>query len=327
MKNNGNNASTYGSAAATRFNPQKIIQLILCEIKRNKQLYFLVSVPFIYILVFKYYPMLGVQIAFRNYTHTGGIWGSQWVGLKNFIRFFKYPKCWNIIANTLCISLYSMAISIPFPIVLAICLDYCRKNTLRKTVQMISYLPHFLSVVIIVGIMNLILDNRIGIVNNIISVLFGRKVNFLGKSEYFRSLFVWSGVWQNVGWNSILYVAALSGVDPQIHQAAIIDGASKFRRVWHIDLPGIRPTIIVLLIMNLGHIISVGFDKTFLMQNPTNLKVSEVLSTYEYKTGMGGISPNYSYASAIGFMTSVVNFILIIVSNKISNKITNEGLW
>lgn len=310
-----------GTGAVKKKNP------ILDEIKRNRQLYFMVAIPVIYILVFKYYPMIGAQIAFRNYLPAKGVWGSDWVGMKNFARFFTNPQCWTYVKNTLLLSIYNLMLSIPFPVILAVCLNYCRSRFFGKTVQMVVYLPHFLSVVIVVSIMNLILDNRIGVVNNLIMTLTGSKINFLGDAKFFRALFVGSSIWQNTGWNSILYIAALSGVDPQVHEAAIIDGANKFRRIWHVDLTAIRPTIIIMTIMNLGHVISVGFDKTFLMQNSVNLKVSEVLSTYEYKSGLGGLMPNYSYASAIGLVVSVVNFTMIIVSNKIANKLSGSGLW
>lgn len=297
------------------------------ELKQNWQLYVMLLVPFIYVLVFKYFPMIGAQIAFRDYLPVTGIWKSEWVGMKHFIRFFNNPQWWNIIKNTLAISIYSLVLSIPFPIILAIAFDYTRNQFYRKTVQMVTFLPHFLSTVIVVSMMNLIFDNRIGVVNNIIEFIIGHKINFLGDANFFRSMYVWSGIWQNVGWNSILYISALAGVDTQIHEAAIIDGANKLRRIWHIDLTSIRPTIAVMTIMNLGTVLSVGFDKTYMMQNPINLHYSEVLSTYEYKMGTAGLIPNYSYGAAIGLMVSVVNFILIVLSNKVSNKLSGSGLW
>lgn len=309
------------------FNQSKKKESWLEEIKRNRQLYVMILLPVIYILVFKYYPMFGAQISFRDYLPVKGIWGSEWVGISHYKRFFDNPQCWEIIKNTLAISLYTLFLCIPFPILLAIGLEYTKSKFFKKTVQMTVFLPHFLSVVIIVSLLNLIFDNRTGVVNNLLELLFGTKVNFLGEAKYFRSLYVWSSIWKETGWSSILYISALAGVDPQIHEAAIIDGASKPRRIWHIDLPSIRPTIAVMTIMNLGSVFTVGFDKTYLMQNPINLEFSEVLSTYEYKTGVGGLIPNYSYASAIGLMISAVNFILIILSNKISNKLSGDGLW
>ena len=297
------------------------------EIKQNWQLYVMLAIPLTYMLVFKYFPMVGAQIAFRNYQPVSGIWKSDWVGMKHFIRFFNNPQCWRIIKNTLAISIYSLVFSIPFPIILAIAFDYTRNRFYRKTVQMLTFLPHFLSTVIIVSMLNLIFDNRIGIMNNAIEFVIGHKVNLLGNAKYFRSLYVWSGIWQGVGWSSILYISALAGVDTQIHEAAIIDGASKIRRIWHIDLTSILPTIAVMTIMNLGSVLSVGFDKAYMMQNPVNLQYSEILSTYEYKTGTAGLVPNYSYGAAIGLMMSVVNFTLIVLSNRISNKLSGSGLW
>lgn len=297
------------------------------EIKTNWQLHLMMAIPFLYIVVFKYFPMVGAQIAFRDYLPVSGIWSSKWVGMEHFVRFFNNPQWLNIIKNTLAISLYTLILTIPFPIILAISFDYTRSQIYRKVVQMVTFLPHFLSTVIVVSLINLIFDNRVGIVTHILESIFGRDVNILGEAENFRSLYVWSGIWQNVGWNSILYISALSGVDTQIHEAAIIDGANKLRRIWHIDLTSIRPTIAVMTIMNMGSVLSVGFDKTYMMQNPINLRYSEVLSTYEYKMGTGGIIPNYSYGAAIGLMVAIVNFVLIVLSNKISNKLSGSGLW
>lgn len=299
----------------------------LTEIKTNWQLYVMCLIPFIYIVVFKYFPMVGAQIAFRQYVPSQGIWGSEWVGFKHFIRFFNDQQWFKIVKNTVAISFYSLVLTIPFPIILAISLDYAKNKLFRKTVQMVTFLPHFLSTVIIVGLMNLIFDNRVGVVTHILESIVGTDVNILGDARNFRSLYVWSGIWQNVGWNSILYISALASVDTQIHEAAIIDGANKLRRIWHIDLPTIKPTVAVMVIMNMGTILSVGFDKTYMMQNAINLEYSEVLSTFEYKRGTGGIIPNYSYGSAIGLMVAVINFMTIAISNKISNKLSGSGLW
>lgn len=297
------------------------------EFQANWQLYVLLIVPVTYVLIFMYIPMFGAQIAFRDYLPATGIWESEWVGLRHFKRFFNNPQCWAIIKNTFAISLYTQLLNIPLPIILAISFDYARGKYFKKTVQTVTFLPHFLSTVIVVSMMNLIFDNRVGVVNNIIEFLFGTKVNFLGNPKFFRSMFVWSGIWQNLGWSSILYISALSGVDTQIHEAAIIDGANKLRRIWHIDLTAIRPTIAIMVIRSTGALLSVGFDKAFLMQNPLNLQYSEVLSTYEYKMGAAGMVPNYSYASAIGLMLSVVALVMTVTTNKISNKLAGIGLW
>ena len=297
------------------------------EIRQNWQLYLMILIPLIYLIVFKYYPMVGVQIAFRKYVPVDGIWGSEWVGLRHFKRFFSNPQWITFVKNTVAISTYTLLLSIPFPIMLAVAFDYSRSRFFKKSVQMITFLPHFLSTVIIVSLINLIFDNRTGIVNNLLEMITGSKVNILGDAKYYRSLYVWSGIWQNTGWSSILYISALAAVDTQVHEAAIIDGANKLRRIWHIDLTTIRPTIAIMIVMKLGSVLSVGFDKSYMMQNAINLEYSEVLSTYEYKIGTGGMIPNYSYSTAIGLMVSVINMCLVIASNKASNKLSGSGLW
>lgn len=297
------------------------------DIKKNWQLYVMILLPLIYILVFKYYPMYGARIAFCDYIPQKGVAGSEWVGLKHFINFINSPQFFVLIKNTLTLSLYSLLLSIPFPILLALSLHYLINQRFKKVVQMSTYLPHFLSTVIIVSMLHLIFNTQSGVVNNILNAITGEKINFMSLSKYFRHMYVWSGVWQDVGWNSILYISALAGVDPQLHEAAIIDGAGKWRRIWHIDIASIMPTISIMIIMSMGSIISVGFDKSFLMQNPTNLDVSEILSTYEYKIGIGGGMPNYSYPAAIALMTSIVTFILICVTNKISKSLSETSLW
>lgn len=299
----------------------------LTDLKSNWQLYVMVLLPLIWIIMFRYMPMYGMQIAFKNYLPTQGIIGSEWVGFKHFVRFLKSSQFLMITKNTLAISVYSIVLTVTLPIVLAIGLNYIRHNRFKKTVQMMSYLPHFISVVIIVSMLNLMFNTQSGIINNLIFLLTGEKINILGLSKYFRHLFVWSGVWQSNGWNSVLYIAALAGVDPQLHEAAKIDGANKWKRICHVDLPSIMPTIAIMTIMSIGSILSVSFDKVFLMQNTTNLKISEVFSTYEYKTGVGGGVANYSYSSAIGLMASSVTFVLIVAANKISKKLSDTGLW
>lgn len=297
------------------------------DIKVNWQLYLMFLLPLIYLLVFKYYPMYGAQIAFRDYVPAKGIWGSEWVGLKHFARFVNSPQFLNVTKNTLALSTYYLVLNTLLPIILAIGLTYIRHERFKKLVQMSTYLPNFLSTVIVVGMLSLIFNTQSGVVNSAMQALFGKKINFLGLSKYFRHMYVWSGVWQYTGWNSIIYIAALAGVDPQLHDAAVVDGADKWKRVYHVDIPSIVPTIAITLIMNMGSVLSVGFDKTFLMQNAGNLKYSEVLSTYEYKVGVGGGVANYSYSTAISLMSTVVTFILICVTNKISKAVSETGLW
>lgn len=300
---------------------------VFSDLRGNYQLYLMILVPFIYIFVFKYLPMYGAQIAFRNYRVNDGILNSEWVGLKHFIRFFSTPHCRQIIKNTFVLALYSQLVSVPIPILLAIGINYCRSGKLKKSVQMISYLPHFLSTVIIVSLISMVFSYQSGLVSNISEILTGNRIDILNKPANFKHLYVWSDVWQNTGWSSILYVSALAGVDPALHEAAMIDGASKWKRIYHIDLPCILPTVAIMLIMSMGKLLAVGFDKTFMMQNPTNLGVSEVLSTFEYKRGIAASIPDYSYPAAIGLTTSLVTFILVMVSNKLSQKLSGYGLW
>ena len=300
---------------------------VFSDLRENYQLYLMILIPFIYIFVFKYIPMYGAQIAFRNYRAADGILGSEWVGLKHFIRFFTTPRCWQIIKNTFVLALYGQLVGMPIPILLAIGINYCRSNKLKKSVQMISYLPHFLSTVIIVSLISMMFNYQSGLVSNLSELFTGHRVDILNKPANFRHLYIWSDVWQGAGWSSILYVSALAGVDPALHEAAMIDGASKWKRVYHIDLPCILPTVAIMLIMSMGRLLTIGFDKTFMMQNPTNLGVSEVLSTFEYKRGIAASLPDYSYPAAIGLATSVVTFILVMVSNKLSNKLSGYGLW
>lgn len=297
------------------------------DIKSNWQLHVMMIIPVIYIFVFKYMPMYGARIAFVDYVPKMGIMGSEYVGFSHFKRFLTSPIFFTVVKNTLALSLYGLLLNIPFPIILALSFNYLKSKKFKQTVQMATYIPHFLSTVIIVSLLHLIFNTQSGVVNNIINFVTGEKINFMGLSKYFRSMFVWSGIWQGAGWSSILYISALAGVDPQLHEAAIIDGANKIKRVWHIDIPSILPTVSIMTIMNMGSILAVGFDKTYLMQNPTNLEISEVLSTYEYKVGIGGGIPSYSYPAAIGLLSSVVTFILVCVTNKVSKIVSDTGLW
>ena len=291
------------------------------------QLYLIFLVPLIYILVFKYGPMYGVQIAFKNYTAVKGIWGSPWVGFKYFRRFFESYEFSRVLWNTLSLSVYQLIVGFPIPIILAISLNYTENKGFKSVVQMVTYAPHFISTVVMVGMLLQFLSLRTGLVNRVIGLFGGADINFMGEPGYFKSIYVWSGVWQGMGYSSIIYLSALSGIDPCLHEAAIVDGASKVKRIWHIDLPGILPTIVVLFIMRMGDVLSVGFEKAFLMQNPLNERTSEIVSTYVYKIGLAASIPNYSYATAIGLFISLINFVLIVTVNKIARKISGSALW
>lgn len=300
---------------------------LFSDFRENYELYLMILIPLIYVIVFKYFPMYGAQIAFKDYRVTSGINGSEWVGLKHFERLFSAPQFWTVLKNTFVIAFYFQLVSIPLPIIFAIGINYCRSSKLKKTVQMITYLPHFLSVVIIVSLMNLLFNSYSGVMTNIIEAIFKIRPNILGDAKYFRHMFVWSGIWQGLGWSSILYVSALAGVDPSLHEAAMIDGANKLKRIWHIDIPHLVPTISIMIITSVGSLLTVSFDKTFLMQNPVNFNVSEVLSTYEYKRGLAASIPDYSFPSAIGLASSAFTFVLTLLTNRISNKLSGSGLW
>ncbi len=291
------------------------------------QLCLLMLIPFIYIIVFKYVPMYGATIAFKKFMPLKGIMGSPWIGFENFQRLFESPSFLGLLKNTIILSLYGLFAGFPFPIILALCLNYMGRERFKKVVQMTTYIPHFISVVVTVGLLFQILSLRTGVVNNVIELLGGERTNFIADPGFFRHLYVWSGIWQNAGWGSIIYIAALSSIDPQLHEAAIMDGASKVRRIWHIDLPGILPTVVIMLILNAGGILTTGFEKVLLMQNPLNSVTSEVIDTYVYKVGIAAQLPNYSFASAVGLFQSVVTFSLTVFVNFISKKVSENSLW
>jgi ABC-type polysaccharide transport system, permease component len=303
------------------------MQQTLKKLKNSRQLYIFLIIPVAYIILFNYWPMYGAQIAFKKYTYLGGIWNSPWIGFDNFTKFFSSYYFWRLIKNTVGLNFYNLIVGFPFPILLALCLNYVRSNFYKKTVQMVTYAPHFISTVVIVGLIMQFLDPRIGIVNNAITFFGGTSVNFIGEAGYFQSIYVWSGIWQNCGYSSIVYIAALAGIPTELHEAAIIDGANKLRRIWHIDLPGIMSTAVILLILNFGYIMNVGFEKVYLMQNPLNLSTSEVINTYVYRTGMLGGAANFSYSTAIGLFQSFIGFFMLIIVNSISKRLGETSLW
>ena len=278
-------------------------------------------------VVFSYVPMFGLQIAFKHYTFKGGIWGSDWVGLKNFIKFFGDRNFSTTLINTLRVSLYSLVVSTFIPIFLALALNCLNHNGIKKTVQTLTYIPHFISVVVLIGMMTQMFNPIVGIYGNIVQAITGeRAVDIFGIPKAFPHLYVWSGVWQNAGFNSIIYIAALAGSDQDLHEAAQIDGATRLQRVRYIDIPTIIPTAIILLILHAGKVMTVGFEKVFLLQNSLNVTYSEVISTYVYKQAFGSGS-NFSYSTAIGMFNSVVNLILITLVNKVSQKVSDSSLW
>lgn len=297
------------------------------RIRRRWGLYLLLLIPVVYVFIFNYVPMYGVTIAFKRYRIKSGIMGSPWVGFYQFERLFSNVKFTQILGNTLRISLYSLLAGFPVPILLAIGLTHLNSNRYRRTVQLVTYAPHFLSTVVIVGLINQLFSMHSGIVNRLLETMGMAKVNYLGTADYFRHMYVWSGVWQDAGYSAIIFISALAGVDPQLHEAAAIDGANMWKRIWHIDLPGILPTITIMLILRMGSLMSVGFEKIFLMQNSTNLAVSEVIETYVYKQGITASKPDFSYATAVGLFQNVISFVLVMSANFISRRVSDFGLW
>lgn len=290
------------------------------------QLYVMIAPPVIMLLIFSYAPMYGVILAFKDYKVSLGIWNSPWAGdhgLRNFIRFFNNYNFKECLRNTIVLSVYSMLVSMPCSIILALSLNYAKNVVFKKTVQMVSYCPYFISTIVFVGIINMIFDNRTGVVG---SFLFNKfNMNVLGNADLFSSLYVWSGVWQGIGFGAIIYMAALAGVDQEQHEAAIIDGATLLQRIWYVDVPAIIPTAVIMLILNMGGTLNIGYEKILAMQNQNNVAMSEVISTYSYKVSLVSSFPDFSYSTAIGLFQSLVGLVLIIITNKIANKLSGTG--
>ena len=301
-------------------NKQKIKQA-----KANWVLYLMILPAFAYVIIFHYIPMYGVQMAFRDFTLRDGMFGSAWVGLKHFRIFFSSPRSGPIIENTIKISLYGLVAGFPIPIIFALFLNQVRMLRFKKLVQTVTYMPNFISVVVITGMISAFFSPNSGFINTIVEAVTGDRVFFTGTPRYFIHLFVWSGIWQGFGWSSIIYVAALSNVDMELHEAAMIDGASRLQRILHIDIPSIMPTMVILLVLSAGGIMSVGFEKVYLMQNDLILTVSEVLSTYTYKQGL--LQRQYSLSAAIGLFNNVVNFLMLVIVNFVAKKVNETSLW
>ena len=293
--------------------------------KSNWALYFFLLPTVVYFIIFNYIPMYGIQIAFKNFSASDGIWGSPWVGTYWIEQFISSPMFWNYFLNTLILNLYSLLAGFPAPIILALIINYIASPRFKRVAQTITYMPHFISVVVLVGMMSSFLSPSSGFVNTFLSMFGIEPIYFMGKSELFRHLYVWSGIWQNAGWDSIIYIAALTSVSPDLHEAAIIDGASKLQRIWNIDLPSILPITITLLILNCGGILGVGFEKAYLMQNYLNLNVSEVISTYTYKIGLQ--LSEFSYSTAIGLFNTLINFIVLVIVNTVARRTSEISLW
>ncbi len=308
---------------------QTSFQKFCVRCRKNWQLHLLMLLPLVYILVFYYVPMYGLQIAFRDFRPRAGIWGSEWVGLEHFIEFFQAHNFTQLLVNTLAISLYNIFVGFPIPIILALMLHVSERKVLKKVTQNVAYMPHFISTVVLVGIVNQILNPVSGVFGTFYHMFGGIGVapDIRASAAAFRHLYVWSGVWQQMGWSTIIYVAALAGVSHELHEAAELDGASRWKRVLNVDLPAILPTISIMLILRFGSVMSVGYEKVYLMQNDLNLSTSEVISTYVYKIGLGKM--RMSYGTAIDLFNSVVNTTMLLFVNWIVRKLTHgeQGMF
>lgn len=295
------------------------------KIIQNWQLYIFILPALLYFIIFHYVPMYGIQIAFKDYVPSLGFLGSEWVGLKHFERFFDSYYFWDLLKNTLGISIYELVVGFPLPILLALLLNEAKDGIYKRTVQTVTYAPHFISVVVISGMIIAFLSPTTGIINHIIQFFGLEPIAFMSDPAWFKTVYVLSGVWQSTGWGTIIYLAALSGVDPQQHEAAIVDGASRFQRIMYINIPTLVPTMIILLIMNLGNIMALGFEKILLLQNPLNMESSNVIATFVYQAGL--LDAQYSFAAAVGLFNAVINAILLIAVNQIARKTSETSLW
>lgn len=294
-------------------------------LKSKWQLLAMFAIPLLWYIIFCYVPMYGIQLAFKNYNPRAGYLGSPWVGLRYFQQFFSSYYCWDVVWNTFSISMYSLLIGFPIPIILAIIINELPGHKFKKVLQNITYIPHFISIVVLCGMLYLFLSPQYGILNSLLGVFGIGPIGFLESSKYFKPVYVLSEVWQESGWSSIIYIAALAGIDPTLYEAATIDGAGRFKRILHVSIPGIMPTVVTLMILRIGQIMSIGFEKAYLLQNDLNLQSSEIISTLVYKNGI--LRGDFGYATAVGLMNSVINLTLIIIANQICKKWFDSSLW
>lgn len=319
--------SNVNTAVKQQIKPIKRNKL-LSRIKQYKLYYVLILPGLLYFLLFHYIPMFGIIIAFKDvspFEGVAGIFTSDWVGLQNFERFFNSYYFWNVLGNTLIISFYKLLFGFPAPIILALLLNEVRHALFKKSIQTISYLPHFISMVVLAGLVTTMFSVEGGLINSVIAFFGGEPIQFLGDAQYFRSVLVISDVWKTVGWGSILYLAAMSGIDPQLYEAARMDGASRWRQTWHITIPGIRFVIVLLLILNIGQFLEAGFEQVLLLYSPSVYEVADIIDTYVYREGL--ISMQYSYATAVGMFKNLIGMILILGANHVAKKLNQPGIW
>lgn len=294
-------------------------------LKKDRVLILMVLPVVIHFLIFKYYPMYGNIIAFKNYSPVLGINGSHWAGLKYFEQFFNSPYFFRVIRNTVLISLYSLLWGFPIPIIFALLTNELRNGAYRRVVQSLSYIPYFISTVVVAGMLFNFLSPSTGIVNTVIRAFGGEPVHFLMEPEWFRTVFIASGIWQGFGWSSIVYIAALAGVSPELYEAATMDGAGRLQKIWHVSIPSILPTIVITLILNIGSFMSVGYEKIILLYNPVTMEVADVISSYVYRVGL--VESNTSLGAAVGLFNAAINLVLVWSANRVARKISNVSLW
>ncbi|MCU6797329.1 ABC transporter permease subunit [Paenibacillus sp. WQ 127069] len=304
---------------------KKVRRPLVSDIRRDKYLYMLILPGVIFFIIFKYFPMWGIVIAFQEYSPYAGVWNSDWVGLEHFIRFFSNPDFILLFRNTMVISFLNLVFFFPLPIVLSLLLNEVNNKFFKSVIQSIVYLPHFLSWVIIVGISFLLLSQSSGIVNMMMSSIGLPKYDFLTNTDTFWGMLVLQNIWKETGWGTIIILAAITAVDPQLYEAAKIDGANRWLQAWHVTLPGIRSVVLVLLILRLGHIMDVGFEQVFLMSNGAVAQYADVFETYVYRNGIQ--SGQFSYSTAVGLFKSLVGLVLVIVANKLAKKIGEDGVY
>lgn len=299
----------------------------LFNLRTRWQLYVLAALPILYLIIFKLWPLYGTIIAFQDFSPHLGILHSPWAGLKHFIRFLTLFQFKRIFLNTLWISCYTILLCFPIPILLALSLNYIDNKRFKKIAQTITFAPHFISTVVVAGMLIQFLHPKMGIVNQLIILFGGQPASFLSKSGSFATIYALSEMWQHAGWNSIVFLAALTGVSHELHESAVIDGATKVQRALHIDIPTILPTIVIMLIISMGDVLGVGFEKVYLLQNNLNLSASEIIPTYVYKVGVIAELPNHSYSAAIGLFNSVISIIMVAIANQVAKKVTETSLW
>ena len=300
---------------------------MVAAFKKDLHLHLIILVPFVWLIIFAYVPMYGLIIAFKEFFPNLGMIGSPWVGLVNFRNFFTSYQFPIVVRNTIGINVYTLLAGFPIPIILALSINNAGSRIFKKTVQMVTYAPYFISTVVMVGLIIQLLSPSVGLYGRLTRLLDIDAPSLLATPQYFKSVYVWSGIWQNMGWNSIIFIAVLSSVDSELYDAATVDGASRMQRIVHVELPTIIPTAIILLIVNFGYLMTIGFEKIYLMQNDLNLASSEVIQTFVYKVSFENTIPNFSYATAIGLFNSVVNLFLIVSVNAIARRTTEVSLW